>query len=397
MSTQPKVLMVTGTYLPHINGAVLQCAGIIQRLAAQVHFQVLTGQEERSPGESATKEPAETTKVHRIISRRSWVTKIRSAWAVARLLTRERFDIIHFHGFSSKVLMVGPMAKLLGAKVVLKCTSLGVDDAESIAKRGWVLNWLLTCIDAWICPSPAFLASAQRVSLASDRLFSIPNFVETDRFRPGTPQERLDCRTRLKLATSDLVLLFVGHFSRDKRPDFLFEAISNTLVRNRSVRLILIGETSANHFEVDPEVAAMIRRRALVLGVEDQLIWIRQHQRMEEIFQAVDIFAMPSIREGMPNALAEAMSCELPAVATLLPGITDWMLDSGRCGHLVPVQGGESAFAKAVNELLDDVKKRTSIGQKARQRCLEEFTSEEVTAKLWSMYSHLMRRSQLSS
>jgi glycosyltransferase involved in cell wall biosynthesis len=389
MTNKPKVLMVTGTFLPRLNGAVLQCVGIIQRLTPQIYFEVLTGRDAQSPRESSKITQAATLRIHRLISGHSVTAKIRSTIEVARLLTNERFDIVHFHGFSSKALMIGPMAKLLGAKIVLKCTSVGIDDAESIANKGLVCRWFLSIVDAWICPSPALMVFCQRAHLPRERLFSIPNFVDTDRFRPGTQHERMTCRARLKLAPSDLAVLFVGHFSRDKQPHFLFEAVADILVSNRSIHLVMVGETSPEYFEIDYELVEMIRGRAAALGVQDQLIWISRHERMEEIFQAADIFALPSIREGMPNALAEAMASGLASVALCLPGVTDWMLDSGNCGQLVPLAADALEFSKSISMLLDDAQSRVTFGRRARQRCCEEFSPKYVGERISGLYNRL--------
>lgn len=390
MTHRPRVLMVTGTYLPRINGAVLQCAGIIKRLSSQFNFEVLTGCDEITGGQHVNETHSDVPKIYRVIKATSVPAKVRSVIAVAKILLNKRFEIVHFHGFSSKVLMIGFMAKLLGSKIALKCTSLGVDDAETISKRGLAHRWFLLIVDAWICPSPAFIASCRSARLPAERLFFIPNAVDSTRFRPGTPLERMECRARLKLAPTDLAVLFVGHFSRDKRPDFLFESIAQALVNSRSIHLILIGETSADHYEVDAELIANIRNRALTLGVQNQMIWISRHEKMEDVFRAADVFALPSVREGMPNALTEAMSCGLASVAMHLPGVTDWMLDAGNCGLLVPLGEGVDAFGKSISALLNDAQTRITLGRRARQRCLIEFSPEDLEQSLRIMYEHLM-------
>lgn len=388
MNSRPKVLMVTGVYLPRANGAVLQCAGLIDRLRARACFQVLTGRDEPTCTDVISCKRPET-EIHHLILTDSLMVKVRSVFAIFRLLTRERFDIVHFHGYSAKALVIGPMAKLLGSKIVLKCTSLGVDDAHSLNSRGWIRRRFLAIVDAWICPSPAFIEAGIRAKLPADRLVFIPNFVDANRFRPGTPEERSARRAELNLKPTDLAVLFVGHFSRDKRPDFLFGALAKTLVGNPNIHLIMIGDTSANHFEVDPALFAGIQAQADADGIQGQVHWIRHHRRIEDVYMAVDVFALPSIREGMPNALAEAMCTQLPVVATLLRGVTDWMLDGGRCGRLVAHDGEPSALTINIVDLLEDAAARLSLGALARQRCMDLFSPAEICEKVWHLYQSL--------
>jgi glycosyltransferase involved in cell wall biosynthesis len=392
--------MVTGTYLPQINGAVLQCAGLIERLSERVSFQVLTGGDGPDQTDPASGN-RKVIKIHRIIRTTSLALKVRSALGILGLLARERFDVIHLHGFSSKALLVGPMAKLFGSKIVLKCTSLGVDDALSLDSRGWVFRRFLASVDTLICPSPAFIEAGLRAGLRTDRLVSIPNFVDAHRFRPGTSEERSASRAELKLKPTDFAILFVGHFSRDKRPDFLFDALIATLVGNPNIQLIMVGEAIANHFEVDRALLAVIQAKASALGIQDQIRWIRQHQRMENLYMAVDLFALPSIREGMPNALAEAMCAQLPVVATNLQGVTDWMLEGGKCGQLVPNESDPSSLTISIVELLENAEKRRSLAAHARRRCIEGFSPHEVCEQVWRVYQTLngnfLRRMRIRS
>jgi glycosyltransferase involved in cell wall biosynthesis len=220
-------------------------------------------------------------------------------------------------------------------------------------------------------------------------LVPIPNFVDAHRFRPGTSEERSASRAELNLKPTDFAILFVGHFSKDKRPGFLFDALLDTLVSNPSIHLIMVGEAIADHFEVDRSLLARIQAKASALGIHDQLRWIRQHQRMENLYMAVDLFALPSIREGMPNALAEAMCAQLPVVATKLQGVTDWMLEGGKCGRLVPNEHDPSSLTTSIVELIANAVERRSLGAHARRKCIEEFSPHKACEKVWRVYQSL--------
>src|SRR5262249_23074031 len=149
--------------------------------------------------------------------------------------------------------------------------------------------------------------------------------------------ERTKLRRELSMPGGGPVILFVGFFSKEKGPHRLFDAWAN-LVRTVApdAVLVFIGSTAGPYYEIDPSLAEDIRTRAASAGLTNRIQFVESTNEIERFYRAADVFVLPSSREGLPNALLEAMASGLACIVTMLPGVTDTVIEDGRNGLLVP-------------------------------------------------------------
>jgi glycosyltransferase involved in cell wall biosynthesis len=208
-----------------------------------------------------------------------------------------------------------------------------------------------------------------------------PNGVDTSRFRPAGRDERRELRRALGWPEEQPVVLFVGFFSRDKRPDLLFRAWRRLGDRGVRPRLVFVGAKRTGYYEIDETIAAQIRREAGELHLEDEVVSIEPTHDIEQYFRAADIYVLPSIREAHPLALLEAMACGLACVATRLPGATDVLIQDGSNGRLFPADD-DGALAEILRELLADEGAASQMGARARETVLAHYDVRH-TAEAW--------------
>lgn len=103
---------------------------------------------------------------------------------------------------------------------------------------------------------------------------------------------------------------------------------------------------------------------------------------------AADIFCLPSYREGFGLTLIEAAACGIPAVASRIYGITD-AVEEGKTGLLFPA-GDVPALAQALRRLLEDGDLRRQMGEAARMRALELFSSRRIIEEMQALYRRLL-------
>ena len=154
--TRPRVLMVTGVYAPETSGASLQCRRLVRALRDRVDFRVLTTSTDPSlPWNSVI----EDTPVRRVaVDPRRRVSKLAAIERMASsfLEIAPNIDIVHLHGFSQKSVLVIALAKLMGKRIVIKLTSVGHDDPQSM-RAGSKMQWLAyQRADAFIGVTPRF-------------------------------------------------------------------------------------------------------------------------------------------------------------------------------------------------------------------------------------------------
>ena len=381
--------MVTGAYYPEISGAGLQCRALVCVLRDLAGFTVLTTTTDRSLPRTGD---IDGVPVYRVVIEVSSIwsqfrAAARLSWWFVRL--RRRFEVVHLHGFSRKTLLMILLARCFGKRIIQKLTSAGHDDPLSVRRRGRLSYRLYTWADRFLAPSQR-LADLYRVSgLPAERLREVPNGVDTDRFHPPAQGERNTIRRTLGLPEEAFLILFVGFFSHEKHPDALFAAWRRA---REAVALpsgvVFVGATRSRYYEVDPTVVDEIRQEARESGIEKDLHFVERTLEIDQYYRAADCFVLPSTREGLPNALLEAMASGLPCLATSLKGITDRLIVHGDNGFLFPPEDVE-VLSGLLLLLMQDSDLCQRVGKRARQTALERFTIDSTARQILRIYREL--------
>lgn len=382
--------MVVGAYYPEISGGGLQSRTLVYALRDRVTFTVLTTTADRSlPGTSELdgvpvyRVPVEVSSVWSKLSAAAHLT-----WWFVRL--RRRFQIVHLHGFSSKMPLLILLSHCFKKRIVQKLTSAGHDDPLSIRAQGRLHYLLYKSADRFLAPSPRLANLCRTAGLAAGRLHEVHNGVDTDRFRPPAQGERNAIRWALSLPPDAFLILFVGFFSHEKRPDVLFAAWKQA---REAVTLpsgiVFVGATHSPYYEVDPALADTIRREARESGIEKDLHFVERTLEIDQYYRAVDCFVLPSTREGLPNSLLEAMASGLPCLATRLEGITDRLIVHGENGFLFRA-GDPGELSRLLVQVIGDSDLRSRIGMRARQTMLERFAITDTAQRVLRIYQELL-------
>ena len=102
-----------------------------------------------------------------------------------------------------------------------------------------------------------------------------------------------------------------------------------------------------------------------------------------------DVFVMPSIREGLPNALLEAMSCAIPCVVTNLSGVTDWLIDDGKTGVLFRSDEPSDLYEKIIPYVTKQTVSK-QMGEAARYSIEENFSSVSTSSQVFDLYRRII-------
>jgi len=243
---------------------------------------------------------------------------------------RNLFDIVHFHGFDMYPICI--FAKLiLRKKTVIKITLNGQDDPLSKLNRSYIfLNlkfklksiklFLFNQIDKVITISNELYFNSRKVFTKS-KLERIPNGVNIDIFCEVDKKRKNDIRKRLHFKNDDKIALYVGHFGKRKGIPELVEAWKYV----DEAKLILLGTFFLEGF--DPcSFNSFINQ----IKKNENVITFPYTNNPAEFYQIADLFVFPSKREGLPNAILEAMSCNLPILA-FNGNWTNGLLNSNNC------------------------------------------------------------------
>ncbi|OFW15368.1 MAG: hypothetical protein A3F69_02335 [Acidobacteria bacterium RIFCSPLOWO2_12_FULL_66_10] len=387
--SRPSVLMVTGAYYPELSGAGLQCRALIRACGDRVRFSVLTTAVDPA---LAVDDEVDGVPVHRVLVSAS--SRIARAFATRRLVlatfrAAATVDIVHLHGFSRKSRVVIAIARLLGKRVIIKLTSVGHDDALAIRRKGGGTFRSFRRADRFVGVSPRFAQLHADAGLPAGTLTVIPNGVDLERFRPPAPGEREAIRRELGLPVDRLIVLFVGFFSHEKRPDVAFRAWAGTFDSGAESALVLVGRTESPYHEIDSALAASIRRDADLLRCGERLTMVERTDTVERFYRAADVLILPSTREGLPNVVLEAMASGLPCLVSRLPGVTDALITDGESG-LLNEPDDLPGFARSLTKLLTDAGLRARLGAQARRMMEAHFSLPKTSAAHVALYHALL-------
>lgn len=294
----------------------------------------------------------------------------RELWSVLRA---ERPDVLHTHnpkpGIYGRIL-----GRLAGVPRVVHTThGLYATEDDRLAKRA-VVYALEAVASRWshveLVQNPEDLALLARLRIAPRRkLRLLGNGVDLDRFCPPAPSERAAVRAELGLGDGDVVVGLVARLVEEKGVPELVEAVERL---GPPHRLLLVGPHDPAKADALPEeVLDRARRGGAVLA--------GHRTDAERMYWAMDLFCLPSHREGFPRAAMEAAASGLPVVATDIRGCRQ-VVEPGRTGSLVPV-ADPSALAAAIREVAG-----RSFGTAPRDKAAKDFDERTVVARVLDAY-----------
>jgi N-acetyl-alpha-D-glucosaminyl L-malate synthase BshA len=207
----------------------------------------------------------------------------------------------------------------------------------------------------------------------------IYNFVDTERFRP----ERCSFLRRKLAAEDEKVLIHLSNFRPVKRVTDIVRAFALIAHRVKS-RLLLVG-TGPDRTEAE--------RLTVELEIADHVNFLGPMNDVSPVLSIADLFLMASEQESFGLASLEAMSCQVPVIATRIGGLPELVVD-GETGYLVPL-GDVEAMAARARELLTDEDRRRTMAGNARQRAIEQFNTDRIVSQYEDYYREVIHRSGL--
>ncbi len=252
----------------------------------------------------------------------------------------------------------------------------GIRVAERQSRWHLLLDrWTSRLCAAEVCVSRGVLAFSRDVGgLDPSRLTVIPNGIDP---APIDAAERVD-RAAIGVPEEAHLALFVGRLDAQKGLPDLLVAAERMIARRPDWYLALAGDGPERAWLLDA-----IRGRA---ALSDRVRWLGRRDDVPGLLKSADVLVQPSLWEGMPNAVLEAMAARRAVVGTAVEGTEDLVVP-GRTGWLVPPRD-PTALARALGEAADDPDRRRRYGEAARVRVERKFSLDAVVAayeRLWTL------------
>lgn len=216
-----------------------------------------------------------------------------------------------------------------------------------------------------------------RVGVKRDRIHIIANGIETER-HAFSSEVRKKARQELGIGDDECLIGAVGNLYEVKGHRYLVEAFSGIQDRVANARLVIAGRGREEAALLD-----LIRRS----GLQDRVSLLGFREDVPALLQAMDIFVMPSISEGLPLSVLEAMASRTPVIATSVGGLPQ-LIDHGKTGLLVP-----SRDAVALRQALLSFLEKQSLMENIARRAESMVRGKYSIASMIFAYEELYQKS----
>lgn len=319
---------------------------------------------------------------------RAWnpLADLRGLIELVRIFRRERFDLVHTH--TPKGGFLGRIAAWVAGVPVIVNTVHGLYAAphDPRAKRTAVatLEWIASRFsDREIYVSQEDLARARRAGVAGrQRSERLAVGIDLTAYDPtAVPSDRVEAlREELKIPSGAFVVGTVARLSAEKGYRELFEAARRVGERTQEVRFLVVGDGAA-------ETRNPLREEDL-RAAPGEVIFLGWRNDVRDLLALMDVFVLPSRREGLPMAAIQAAAMARPLILSDIPGCRE-VVRHGVEGLLVPSRD-PIRLADAVLRLADDRHLRERLGAMARRRALDAFDVRSSTDRLIMLYRELL-------
>lgn len=301
---------------------------------------------------------------------------LRALVSLTALFHRERFDVLHVH--TPVAALVGRIAaRLVGIPLVIY-TAHGFyfHDEMPWWKRalfvalerfgGRFTDFLLTQSE-----EDARAAVTERIA-PPNHVMAIGNGVDVARFNPANVPDQMALKQALGIAADGYVVGMVGRLVHEKGVAEFLEAARRLASRYPQAWFVLVGERLLSDHAGDVEADIRLARAAL----GDRLVLTGLRHDIPELMATMDLFCLPSWREGMPRTIIEAMMMGRPVVATDIRGAREEIVPE-QTGLLVPTRAPQE-LAAAISRFIDDPEWGRSLGWAGRVRALLLYDEQHI-------------------
>lgn len=267
----------------------------------------------------------------------------------------------------------------MGIKIVYAYTLATKTTPNPIRRmyRRWTLRFLYNRLDCVIVGSNVMKKDLTDSIGTSARIEVIPNGVDLKRFRPAENiAERRSLRSALGLNDHHRMITMIGSVHPRKGSDLLLEAWVRLTKRFPEAHLFFVGLRKDIGYPDLVNFRRKIEKLLSASGAAERVHFTGLVDNVPDYLRASDVFVFPSEREGMPNAVIEAMACGLPVVLTSFEGLSQEFGQQGQ-EYLIVDRESES-IAASVTEVLENEQLATRLGQSARN-CIEKNMDLELT------------------
>ncbi len=297
----------------------------------------------------------------------------RTLYLLRAFIKERKINIVHSHGYKSDLYSFFA-CRGLAVSLFSTCHNWLGDDFK-MKGYAWLDRLVLRWFDRTVVVSNEVKQKIIQSGISEKRVRLISNGVNTELFEAECSIEKI--RNDLGIDHDDIVIGTVGRISPEKNHRILLEISKAIRVRYPKTRFLIIGDGP-----LKKSLEAEYRSQSV--------IFTGLRKDVGNLYRCMDLFVLPSLTEGLPMVLLEAMASKLPVVATRVGKVGDVVVD-GETGLLV-TPGDETGLLKAISFLLNNMIEARKMGEKGKWRIKKCFSADRMSRAYLELYGEAFDR-----
>lgn len=305
---------------------------------------------------------------------------------------KEKFDIVHTH--TPKAGLLGQLAAKIAGIPIIVNTIHGFYFQKN---DNWLKRNFFIFIEkiAAKCSNLIFFVNKEDMATSIEEKICLPEKeiyfgggVNLERFNPKRFSDSFISAHKKELGINpkDIVIGIVARLVKEKGYLDLFEAVKEIIKKFPKVKLLVAGGLDLE--KKDAIIPSIIKK----YGIDNNVIFLGETMDIDKIYALIDIFVLPSYREGLGISIIEASAMEKPVVATDIRGCRE-SVSNGKTGILVPARNPVKLM-EAIIYLLENPQERIKFGINGRKKALIEFDENLVFDRIIREYNRLIKERQ---
>lgn len=296
-------------------------------------------------------------------------------WSIAK---KQELELIHTNGYFADLIGI-PVARLQKIPIISTCHGFIKNDIKLFAYN-FLDHEVLRFTNKIIAVSQDIKNNLMRHGIRESKIVFIQNSVDTKMDSVCARLQRDQARSALNLKEDDFVIGYVGRLSEEKGIRFLIQAMSVPVDSMLQMHLLVVGDGPQKI-----ELENLVKSK----GLAERVVFMGFQSNPEQWLSAMDVFVLPSLTEGTPMALLEAMSCGLPIIASAVGGIPD-VIESGQNGLLI-ASGQPTEITNAIVTLSTSKGLRNNLGFEAQKTVRDAYNVCAWINKIEDEYLKLLK------
>lgn len=300
---------------------------------------------------------------------------------VKKLMIKERIELVHVHGSRAN-------SNILWAARSLKIPVIYTVHGWSFHQdQHFLVRNLRVMGEKYLTSRTTMNISVSESNKQSGRQFIkgfdsvvVNNGIDQARFDPSRPYK--DIRREFGIPANKVLVLFLARFTAHKQPLALIKAFTGAVKRNKQLHLMMVGDGDQKQ-----EAIGLINKE----GTGDHITLVPFRLDVPDIIACADIYVLPSLWEGLPIALLEAMAMGKAVIGTKVDGTSEVIQDREN-GLLIPTENLVKELEEKLVELSQDESMRRALQEKAIATVNEKYNAVNMTRRIEGLYEQVMAK-----